>query len=352
MSRGDHLLTPSGITLRQLQIFAVTAEAGSITTAAEQLFLSQTAVSLALRQLEKELGATLLVRRRAHGITLTSTGKSLLPLGRNILAAVADFGRSAQSNGDVSGKVTVGCFPSLGPTMLPGLMERFMKDNPQAEIQFVEASHDELMELLEVGALDVVLTYRLGLPVGLIEKVVDVYRVGVLLAADHALAVDRDSILLKELFGEPFIMLDTPVSREHARHVFTTTKVFPEVRYTTTSFETVRSLVGRNLGWSLTLQRPKTTTTHEGREVKILEIADEIVPELPIVIARSPQLTLSHATKAFINVVEDVYPRTILSEEYPDLHPWISHPETDLHFNPEEDPQLSPDSGDIKTITK
>lgn len=334
MTRGDHLLTPSGITLRQLQIFAVTAEAGSITTAAEQLFLSQTAVSLALRQLEKELGVTLLVRRRAHGITLTSTGKSLLPLGRNILAAVADFGRSAQDTGEVSGKVTVGCFPSLGPTMLPGLMEKFMSANPQAEIQFVEASHDELMEMLEVGALDVVLTYRLGLPVGLIEKVVSVCRVGVLLAADHPLGRNRDSIQLRELSGEPFIMLDTPVSREHARQVFTTTKVFPEVRFTTTSFETVRSLVGRHLGWSFTLQRPQTTTTHEGRDVKILEISDERVPELPIVIARSPQLTLSRATQAFINALEDIYPRSILSEEYPDLPSWLPHTGTDHQLNP------------------
>lgn len=328
MSRSDHLFTPSGITLRQLQIFAVTAEAGSITTAAEQLFLSQTAVSLALRQLEKELGVTLLVRRRAHGITLTSTGKSLLPLGRNILASVADFGRSALDNGEVSGRVSVGCFPSLGPTMLPGLMEKFISDNPQADVQFVEANHAELMEMLEVGALDVVLTYRLGLPVGLIEKVVDVYRVGVLLATDHPLAANRDSIQLKELFGEPFIMLDTPVSQEHARQVFIATKVFPEVRFTTSSFETLRSLVGRNLGWSFTLQRPKTPTTHEGREVKILEIEDEIVPELPVVIARSPQLALSRATQAFINAVEDLYPRSVHLEAYPDLPPWLPGEET------------------------
>lgn len=329
MTRGDHLLTPSGITLRQLQIFAVTAEAGSITTAAEQLFLSQTAVSLALRQLEKELGVTLLVRRRAHGITLTSTGRSLLPLGRNILAAVADFGRSAQDDGEVSGKVTVGCFPSLGPTMLPGLMEKFMARNPQAEIQFVEANHDELMEMLEVGSLDLVLTYRLGLPAGLIEKVVDVCRVGVLVAVDHPLAMNRNSIQLEELAEEPFIMLDTPVSREHARQVFTTSKVFPAVRYTTTSFETVRSLAGRNLGWSFTLQRPRTTTTHEGREAVILELEDERVPELPIVIARSPQLTLSRATQAFLNVLEEVYPRTILSDDHPDLPRWMPHHELD-----------------------
>lgn len=319
MTQDGHTASPSGLTLRQLQIFVVTAEAGSITTAAERLFLSQTAVSLALKQLEKELGATLMVRRRAHGITLTSTGQSLLPLGRNILASVADFGRSAQDDGQVTGNVTVGSFPSLGPDVLPVLLEEFMRENPAARIQFVEADHHELMEMLEVGAVDLVLTYRLGLPIGLIEQVVNVSRLGILIAADHPLALGRESIQIQELSREPFIMLDSSVSAEHARNTFTITRVFPEVRFKSMNFETVRSLVGRGLGWSFTLQRPRTTTTHEGLEVRILELEDEQVPEMPVVVVRSPQLILSRAAEAFLDVLERECPGSPSPEDYPDL---------------------------------
>lgn len=297
---------PSDITLRQLQIFVATAEEGSITGAAEKLYLSQTAVSLALRQLEKELGATLLVRQRARGVHLTSTGESLLPLGRNILASVADFSRSASENGEVTGSVTVGCFPSLGPKMFPQLLEAFMRRHPRAKLHFLESGHDELMEMLEVGSVDVVLTYRMGLPVGLLQQVVEVNKLGVMIAADHPLAQNRETIRLSDLRDEPFIMLDSKVSAEHARQVFSQTKVFPEVRYTTRNFETVRSFVGRNFGWSFTLQRPLTETTHEGRSVRIIEVEEDHVPELPTVVVRSPELILSRTAKAFLDIVDEI----------------------------------------------
>lgn len=319
MTQLDPPAAPSGITLRQLQIFVVTAEAGSITTAAEQLYLSQTAVSLALRQLEKSIGASLMIRRRAHGVSLTPTGRSLLPLGRNILASVSDFGKSARNSDQVSGNITIGCFPSLGPAMLPNLMDKFMKANPEARIHFIEASHNELLEMLEMGSIDLLLTYRMGLPVGLIEQVVEVRRTGVLIGAEHPLAQGRDSIRLAELANEPFIMLDSTVSAEHARHTFANARVFPEVRYTSMNFETVRSLAGRQMGWSLSMQRPLSNETHEGRHVRILEIEDELVPSLPVVVARSQQMILSRAAEAFLRVLTEEYPRTTIDSEHPDL---------------------------------
>ena len=321
MTLHDDADVPSGITLRQLQIFVATAEAGSITGAAERLYLSQTAVSLALRQLEKELGATLLIRQRARGIHLTSTGESLLPLGRNILASVADFGRSAGDNGEITGHVTVGCFPSLGPTMFPELLEVFMHRHPRAKLHFKESGHEELMEMLEVGTVDLVMTYRLGLPVGLIEQVVDVNRLGVMMAADHPLAQGREAISLSELRDEPFIMLDSNISVGHARQVFAQSKVFPEVRYRTQNFETLRSFVGRNLGWSLTLQRPKTGTTHEGRKVRVLELLEKDSVEVPTVIVRSPELILSRTARAFLQIVNEIVPGTTDPQMHPDLMP-------------------------------
>lgn len=319
MTTNDPLTAPSGITFRQLQIFVVTAEAGSITTAADQLYLSQTAVSLALRQLERSLGVTLMVRRRAHGITLTPTGRSLLPLGRNILSSVSDFGKSARDDCEVSGNVTIGCFPSLGPTMLPNLMEKFMIAHPQARVHFIEANHKELLEMLDVGSVDLLLTYRMGLPVGLIEQVVEVRRAGVLIGADHPLAQGRDSISLAELANEPYIMLESSVTAEHARHTFASARVYPEVRYTSMNFETIRSLAGRKFGWSLSMQRPLSTTTHEGKEVRVLELEDEQVPGLPVVAVRSPQLILSRAAAAFMAILNREYPKSAADDSHPDL---------------------------------
>ncbi|GGG65987.1 LysR family transcriptional regulator [Kocuria dechangensis] len=293
-----------GVTIRQIQIFVVTAESGSITIAAERLYLSQTAVSLALSQLEKTLGATLMVRRRAHGITLTSTGRSLLPMGRNILANVAEFQEEAQDATETTGTVTIGCFPSLGPGLLPGLIEKFQEDHPSARLNFIEAAHEDLMTMVETGTLDLVMAYDIGLPAGLQEMLIDTCIPGVLLSAKHPLAVSGKAVSIQELVDEPFILLDSPTSAEHARMIFHNTGVRPEVKFRSQNFETVRSLAGRGLGWSITLQRPQTDISHEGAAVRILDLKDEEIRPVRVVAVWSPELTLGRATKAFLKTLQ------------------------------------------------
>lgn len=298
----DELHLSIGITLRQLQIFVATAEAGSITQAAERLYLSQTAVSLALRQLEKELGATLLVRRRAHGISLTNTGRSLLPLGRNILASAAEFSRTGRQEDEVTGAVRVGCYPSLGPALLPGLIMAFRDAHPEASLEFVEAPEGELMSQLEVGSVDLVLCYRLGVPEGLSERVLEEGVPGVLISSDHPLAQGRDRVHLADLLDSPYIMLDSPIAANHAQTIFAVTGSHPRVEFRSKNFETIRSLAGRGLGWSITLQRPKSPLTHEGTPVSILRIADEGVDAVPVVAVSWPGYVMSRAATAFLEV--------------------------------------------------
>lgn len=72
--------------LRQLSCFVAAATTGTMTAAGERLLLSQSAVSLGVRALERRLGVQLLVRRSARTLLLTPAGARLLPAARELLA--------------------------------------------------------------------------------------------------------------------------------------------------------------------------------------------------------------------------------------------------------------------------
>ncbi len=294
------------VTLRQLQLFVATADSGSITAAAERLFLSQTAISLALGQLEKALGATLFVRRRAHGMTLTSAGRSLLPMARHILSSTQTLQDEAGGGDQVTGMLRIGCFASLGPQMLPRLLVAYQECHPQAQIDFQEGSVDVLEPNLETGSLDLLLAYDIGVSRELRRQVITQLRPGVLISAEHPLAMRGDGpISLRELAEEPHIMLESPMSQAHARSIFDAVGISPRTRFSSQNFETIRSLSGRGLGWTLTMQRPESPVSHEGLGVIVLELDDPEIRPVDVVALWSPHITLSRAASAFLRLLEE-----------------------------------------------
>ncbi len=74
------------MSLRQLDYFVIAAEIGTMTGAAQRLHVSQSAVSLGIAELERQLGVQLLLRCKAKGLTLTEAGRLLLPGARALLA--------------------------------------------------------------------------------------------------------------------------------------------------------------------------------------------------------------------------------------------------------------------------
>lgn len=300
----DRELTPK-VTLRQLQLFVVTADSGSITAAAERLFLSQTAVSLALGQLEKALGTMLFVRRRAHGMTLTSAGRTVLPMARHILSSTQILQDEAGGGDEVTGMLRIGCFASLGPQLLPRLLVDFQQRHARVRVDFQEGALDALEPSLETGSLDIVLAYDLGVSRDLHRRVIDQLQPGVLISADHPLAARGGAVSLRDLADEPHLLLESSISQAHAASVFDAVGVSPHTRFRTQNFETLRSLSGRGLGWTLTMQRPESPVSHEGYGVVVLELNDPEIRPVDVVALWSPHITLSRTARAFLDMLGD-----------------------------------------------
>ncbi|WP_338692991.1 LysR family transcriptional regulator [Streptomyces sp. Q6] len=304
------MTSPLGFTLVQLRYFLVAAERGSMTEASAELHIAQSAVSTAVYNLERELRVQLFIRRRGKGLTLTPAGERLRAQARELLARAREVEREARGDGEqLSGPVTVGCFVTLAPYYLPPLFSECTRRHPGIEIDVVEAETDQLVHALAAGRVDFALTYGLGLSSEPELRGETIARAPayVIVAAGHPLA-GQGSVALAELSADPLVLLDLPHSRDYFHALVAATGTAPDVRYRTRSYETVRSLVARGLGYSVLNQRPATSQTYGGGEVAELALRDG-GPPLEVKIASVADVTQTARARAVMDVLRDIAPR-------------------------------------------
>ncbi|WP_395311385.1 LysR family transcriptional regulator [Mycobacterium sp. AMU20-3851] len=287
-----------GISLTQLRYFIRVAERESMTRAAEDLFVAQSAVSSAVAHLEKELGVQLFIRRHAKGLILTAAGKELLLRSRQTLAALAESLESIAGETQAFwGPLQVVCFSPLAPFYLPSILAGLKRDHPGLEVRVTEAVAGEVGEYLESGRAEVALTYDLALGEGIDRDVLAEIRPYAALPAAHRLA-DAAGVKLADLVDEPMILVDLPFSRDYFIGVFTERGLTPNVQYRSSSYETVRAMVAQDHGYSLLHQLPATDSTYAGGRVVAVPILDEVRP-LRVVVASLQSMRMSRRATAF-----------------------------------------------------
>ena len=277
-------MTPPNFTLVQLRYFVAAAETGSMTAAARQLVISQSAISTAVGQLERELGVQLLIRHHARGLTLTPSGERFLPSARALLTHAEEVGDSAQGLGRaLTGELVVGCFTTLAPFYLPQLLTDFSGRFPRVRVSVVEGQTPQLEAALQRGEIELALLYDLALASDIEREVLALASPYALVAPDHRLA-GRANIELVELAGDPMVLLDIPQSAEYFRSLALAAGFEPQIKHRTASYEAARSMVASGHGFSLLNQRPVHNTTYDGGTVVALGLRDGF-PPLEIVLA-------------------------------------------------------------------
>lgn len=288
-------------TMNQLAAFVAVAEAGTIAGAAERLHISPSALSAAVTELERHLQTQLLQRRKAKGVHLTSTGEIVLHRARYLLHQAVELEADARdAERGVVGAVRLGCYPSLGPTVLPLLISQFAERHPEARLEVHEKNQDDLREGLERGDLDVAIMYDLDLDPGLRTARLLQVAPSVVLPAEHRLAGSTAPIDLAHLRNDPMVLLDVPPSSGHAHACCAAAGFAPDVAYRARTYETARSLVGRGLGWTLLVQRPPSDMTYEGHTVVVRPISAPVLPQVDVCLVWQPESLLSRASRTFI----------------------------------------------------
>lgn len=292
-------------TLKQLAYFVAAADRGTITGAAELLRVSPSAMSDAISELEALIGERLCVRRRAHGLTLTPAGGQLMRHARRVLAEAEELARSIGGTGaELSGPIVIGCYPTLAPMVLPPLLQEFARLHPGVELSIFEATQDQLATALASGRIDVAFVYDMLVPGNPERTRLFELRAHALLARDHRLA-ERSSVRLEELVGEDLILLDAPPSSEHTLAVFAERGLRPEVRHRTASYEVVRTLVARGLGYGILVSRVANDRSYEGLPVVAKTIEPPVRP-VAVEVIRSPERPLPRRTRALIEFARGI----------------------------------------------
>jgi DNA-binding transcriptional LysR family regulator len=149
--------------LRQLEYLLAVSDEASFTKAAARLHVAQPGVSAQIRQLERELGQTLL-DRSGRTVRATDVGVAILPYARAALRAVAGVRLVVDElAGLVRGHVAVGMVTScLSLVDLPMLLADFHRHHPQVEISLSEANSDRLLDWLRDGQLDMAVVGATG----------------------------------------------------------------------------------------------------------------------------------------------------------------------------------------------
>ena len=150
------------VTLRQLRYLSALAKHGHFGRAAEDCAVTQPALSMQIRDLERTLGLAL-VERRPGEVTLTEAGLEISRRGDEVLAKsrdLMDFAR--QRARPLAGRLTLGLIPSLAPYALPKILPNLQSRFPELRLELRETQTRQLLDEVKSGALDVAM---LALPI-------------------------------------------------------------------------------------------------------------------------------------------------------------------------------------------
>jgi LysR family hydrogen peroxide-inducible transcriptional activator len=124
--------------------------------AAEDCAVTQPALSMQIRELEREIGSEL-IERRPGDIALTDTGQEVAERAEQILTATQDLVDFARHRDVLSGQLRLGIIPTLAPYILPRVLPRLQTAYPQLRLEVRETQTKSLLEELTRGALDAVM---------------------------------------------------------------------------------------------------------------------------------------------------------------------------------------------------
>jgi LysR family transcriptional regulator, transcription activator of glutamate synthase operon len=239
--------------LQQLKYFREVAEREHVTRAAEKLFVSQSAVSRAVTQLEKELGVPLFYRQ-GRAVVLSRYGRIFLEHSIRALNILESGKRllCEQTAGE-SGTVSLGFLHSLGVEMVPRLIKEYRRKHPGIQFTLlVQRSGEMLMKELVAGSIDLCLSVPgMFQQKGIHWKHLLNEELMIALSQTHRLAARR-TLNMRELSSEPFLAL----SPEHTMRIIfdklcSDASFLPKIAFQGMDIATLRGLIAAGLGIAL-----------------------------------------------------------------------------------------------------
>ena len=262
--------------IKQIQYFISVAEHLNFTKAAKENYLSQTAISQQIKNLEDNLGFKLFIRNK-HSVKLTPSGdvffiesKSLIETLNNAVnkASLASFG--------YIGTITLGFLEGYENILLPKLISNFKDKYPKISLNIIRGNIDELYKKLQNNLIDFVFGYDFAIDsYPLIKsKVVSSCPLCVVVYAGHKFSY-KNSINRNELSNEDFIFIDrtiSPFAFDSIISAFVSFGFSPNIKHTVDSIETSLLMVKSKLGITIF---PKFHDNYKSNDLVFIPLENE-----------------------------------------------------------------------------
>ena len=275
------------------QIVCMVVDCGSLKRAADELGYTQSAVSQAVKALERELGTTL-IERGKQGVSLTRDGKQYLPYLRQIVTAEAELeGKRQELLGLSSTDIRIATFTNVSRTVLPRVIRDFGTLHPGVRFTLKQGDYTRNAQWVHDGVVDFCFTAR-GFTAGLEKRVVYHDELVALLPVGHPLTA-KEKVTLADLASEPFVLLDEG-EQSLVLDAFAAHGLSPYVTSEVTDDYTIMAMVEEGLGVSMLYRR-----TVEGMRADIRVRPIVHAPSRDVVAAWRSWDTMPIATRRFID---------------------------------------------------
>lgn len=239
--------------LRQLRYFVAVAEELHFGRAAERLHISQPPLSLAIKQLEEEIGVTLLTRDKR--VDLTVAGQGFLAEARKLLqhaVSAAEVARMAQRG--ITGTVSIGYSSSIPPTgLIACAIIKYREQRPSVRLQLRELPALQLFPLVVDGEVDALFVrWPVVLTHPALESTV-IYRENMMVALPkrHPLA-QRPQLSIASLVQEGFILYPSGmILRDQVLRLTQAAGFFPQIDQETPHISSILEMISAGLGISI-----------------------------------------------------------------------------------------------------
>ena len=202
------------MTLKQLKAFLVLARTLNYANAADELCLSQSALSLSIKTLEEELGGKLF-KRNTRRVDITTEGLSLIPYAKKLLANWEDMEKDVKQRFKLHrGTLNIASMPFATHAVLPTVMHEFSKLHPNISFSIHDVTNEKIIEKVQEGIFEIGICYEPKHSEQLTSELVFKEDFVALVPKDHALA-KRKSVSMAELCSYPFVTLQKPSIIRH-----------------------------------------------------------------------------------------------------------------------------------------
>lgn len=281
-----------------LKAFITVAKCGSFSIGAQQLFLTQPAISKRIFKLEEQLNHRLF-DRLGRNLRLTEAGAKLLPRAEAILQDLSRLERSIQElSGEIVGSLRVATSHHIGLHHLPPILREFAVQHPNVNLQFEFLDSELAQERVINGQCELAIqTLSPNHEKNLIRRELWHDQLHVVAAKDHPLA-NQKSVELKELSVQAAILPDLQTyTGRIIKQSFEGAGLNIRMNMTTNYLETIKMMVSVGLGWSV------LPSSLIDEDMHILS-----VPELPAIsrdlgLIYDQRRSLSNAAQAFLDLV-------------------------------------------------